>query len=567
MQDIQRVLAAAARRLLIADFLRRLVGVGTLAGALALFAVVVGKLSPLAMDGRLAFGVAVGLSVVVAALAAVVRRPRGLALADEVDRRAGLKETLSTAVAATGRTDAWSLAVAESAAERARRVVLRDAVPVRASARWGLPVLLLAAGLGVHLFAPRHDLSGLLDRRVAESERDAAVHATALEIKAREAELSDLLDRAGVELAADQAEDDAAQGDAETPEELNRAALRCLTQISDQLQAMQQSEQARRLDAMREAMQRLRTPGPGPATDLARALAQGRFGDAKAALEKLEAAAQAGALSEADRAAAAEQLEQLAEQVERLAAEREALRERLEQMGMSPEQASRLAGDPSALQNALQQMQGLSAADRDALMNSVMSRLAASEAMQSMAQAMSQMSQCMAGGQPMQGAGQLTDQLSAAEMLAAEMRALNQAAIACNAQMQQYGQSLREGGACMNPGMAQGDGQRVGRGIGRGGDIGRANPDLPPADDYVLKGEKTSVPNQGGPIIGSTLVYGAQVKGEATAQFGEVVNASAVQASEAIESMRVPREYHDAVRHYFGRLEAIAKKPAEPEAD
>ena len=59
------------------------------------------------------------------------------------------------------------------------------------------------------------------------------------------------------------------------------------------------------------------------------------------------------------------------------------------------------------------------------------------------------------------------------------------------------------------------------------------------------------------------MVYGSQIRGEATAQFGEAVNASAVQAAEAIESMQVPREYHDAVRHYFGRLERAAKQESE----
>jgi hypothetical protein len=87
-------------------------------------------------------------------------------------------------------------------------------------------------------------------------------------------------------------------------------------------------------------------------------------------------------------------------------------------------------------------------------------------------------------------------------------------------------------------------------------------------EDYILRKEKANVTNQGGPIIGSTVVYGAQVRGEASARFGEAVDASAAVAAEAIETMRVPREYHDAVRHYFGRLDAAKnRKTGEPEGE
>ncbi|HHN77569.1 MAG TPA: hypothetical protein ENK11_02690 [Phycisphaerales bacterium] len=114
---------------------------------------------------------------------------------------------------------------------------------------------------------------------------------------------------------------------------------------------------------------------------------------------------------------------------------------------------------------------------------------------------------------------------------------------------------------CNNPGYAF---CRFGSRSGSGGGIGsttvwnEVDGTQPPDDDYILKSEKTRVRNLGGPVIGSTLVYGAQVRGEARARFGEVARASAVRAAEAVETMQVQHRYRNAVRHYFGRLEAIA---------
>jgi hypothetical protein len=66
------------------------------------------------------------------------------------------------------------------------------------------------------------------------------------------------------------------------------------------------------------------------------------------------------------------------------------------------------------------------------------------------------------------------------------------------------------------------------------------------------------------------MVQGSQIKGESTAAFSEAVQSATTEASEAIETKRIPREYESAVQSYFGRLDKAAKdakgddKPAEP---
>lgn len=571
MQDIHRLLKAAARRLLIGRFLASLVVMATAVSGVLFAMVLAEKLTPWSFPWTEVFAASGGIILVFATISALVRGPRGLALADEVDRRAGLRETLSTAISLEGRGDAWSLAVAESASERARRVVLHDAVPIAPPRGWRVPAVLLAASLLGLWLAPRHDLTGLLARREQDDRHQAEIRATALEITAREQALQEILEHAGVEMTRDETADEATEGRATSPDEMRRNALRKLTQLSDALMEKREGDQSQQLRAMQEQMNKLRTPGPGPMTEFARALARGEFDKARAALEDAARATESGDLSESERREAARQLEALAEQMERLAQNRDALREQLERAGMDPSRAEALASDPSALREALEQMPGISSAQAQQLMNMAMNQAAACESMQSMAGAMSELAKAFERGelsaQEMQAMQSLCEQLGACEMAAAEMRAIDLVLRECNSQMQQYGESMCEGGACMSPGQADsGGGGGVGWGAGTGTGGSSYDPDLPPADDYVLRGERANVLNRGGPIIGSTLVYGAQVRGEAVSQFGEVVDASSVVAAEAIETMQVPREYHDAVRHYFGRLDAIAKRRDPPAA-
>jgi hypothetical protein len=584
MHEIHRALSTAARRLYLNAFLRAAVIMATAAASVLLVLVAVEKLSPLAFDWPLIAGVAGGITLLAGALAAWVGRPRGVALADELDRRAGLRETLSTAISLKADDSAWAAAVRESASERARRIVMRDAVPVTPPRGWQAPLLLLAIAGGTLWLAPRYDLSGVLDRQAAEDQQQAEIRTTALEIKARENELREILERAGVEMEDEQAsEDTPEQAKPRTPEELNRAALKKLTRLSETLDEKMKGEQAQQAKALQENIQRLKTPGPGPMVEFARSLSRGQFKDAQKALEELNTSIQQGSMSDEDKMKAAEQLRALAEQMEKMAQQAEALKQELEKQGMDAAQAEKLARDPDALKQALEQMQGMSEQQKQDLMNQAMGQMQANQAMQSMAQAMSQLAdqmqaQCenpgqggqnanaqqggqqMANSQAMQNAmQQMSDQLSACEMASAEMQSLQMAMSECNSQMQGYGQSLSE-----NP---NGNG-KGGRKAGTGDAVNEFDNPLAAKDDYLLKSEKTAVANNGGPIIGSTMVYGAQIRGEATAQFGEAVSASAVQAAEAIESMQVPREYHDAVRHYFGRLEKAAKTTGEtPDAD
>jgi hypothetical protein len=127
------------------------------------------------------------------------------------------------------------------------------------------------------------------------------------------------------------------------------------------------------------------------------------------------------------------------------------------------------------------------------------------------------------------------------------------------------------------PGKGQGgwrQGSSNNRGQGSGGP-GQGNGASPEAEavDFTVEKNKAKVKTNQGPIIGTRLVYGQQVKGESKAEFSEAVAVSSAAAAEAVESQQVPRELHNAVKHYFGTLEGKVKsekpapKPAEPPSE
>ena len=95
-----------------------------------------------------------------------------------------------------------------------------------------------------------------------------------------------------------------------------------------------------------------------------------------------------------------------------------------------------------------------------------------------------------------------------------------------------------------------------GTGPGPGGEGNGFGPR--PFDDSGKTGTKrvrtANKPGQG-PVIASWYFKESQIKGEATRDFTEVVQAARDGAAEAISENEIPRRYEDAIKSYFGRLE------------
>jgi hypothetical protein len=175
--------------------------------------------------------------------------------------------------------------------------------------------------------------------------------------------------------------------------------------------------------------------------------------------------------------------------------------------------------------------------------------------------------------------GEMGQQLSELEQLAMEMEMTDAALSECQSQMK----SLCQGGQCEGEGMgecaggmegtkpwAPGYSQQAGSGSGGPGRGQGGQPGEAAADFDTIK--KKAIGKMGdGPIVGSRLVEGESIKGESTAAFSQVVATADQAATEAIEQNTIPREFHEAIKSYFGTLkEKSGGKPVEaakPAAD
>ncbi len=558
MDDIRSILKRAARRLFVIDLLSTLVFSAFVALCVLVGLRITQKLLPtFEIDWVLAGLIGLCATLAGALVASLIRKPNQDQVARTIDERAGLRESLSTALCVDTNQDSWSKAIVGDASDRARRVIIKDTLPIEAPRRSYLPLVAGVALLGIW-WVPGTDVMGLL----AKEEQKQTNLAQIEEVRAEVKNTKDLIEKIKAETGLEAQNEDAQTAPELTPEsmemvdpqEIARSAIKELTSLSDKLQAERNSEEGAAFDAIKDMTRQLSAPEEGPMTEMARAMARGDFSQAQNELEKMAEAIENGEMSEEQKEQAAQQLEQMKQQLESLAQDREALEEQLKAAGLSAEQAQQLATDPAALQQALQDA-GMSESQAQQLSQAAQAQQQASDAASSMAQAMGQMAQGMQesnSSQMTEGMGSMSDQLSDMEMLQQEMNALEAAMGQCNSQIAALGQSTNPNGSF---GM-------MGQGIGQSAidkEFGLTND--PPPGDYMLQKEKANVnASSGGPIIASTMVQGTQIKGESTATFQDAVKSASTQAAEAIETKRVPRKHENAVQHYFGQLDNEAKK-------
>lgn len=580
--EIRRLIRRAARRLLLIDVLERLAITLAAAVGLLIATLIAHRVFTLPISGasdwlRLA-AAAIALAVITAILWAWFRRPGEAGVARELDARADLRESLSTALAVERTDDPWARAVEESARLRAASVDVRRCVPIRAPRYW--PIAPSAAlALAVLWFSvPSLDVLGKDRRRVAQEQQQAEILRARQEVRAADEAVAELLRRAGLEQGSGS---EGEQADAQKPlsaDEIRRAAIARLTTAQDRLAELRSGERAQALAQTRQQMRQLRQGGPGPMEQMARALQQGNFAAAAEELRKLQEQIASGSLSPEDRQAMQRQAEQLARQLERLAQQREQAEQRLREAGLTPEQAREATRSLEALARATEQLQNLSPEQRQALRQQVSAMCQSAGACESMSAALDQLAS--AAGQPgeqgtrdsMSAMSQLGEQLSALEMLSEEMAALDAAAQEassrlaalagqCQGSDQGIGQGDRPGDMAGASPWSQGQTDAQGAGSGRAGNsTGGPGGDDNNAPSAIAQRAKSPTRSTGGPIIASRLVYGDQVRGESVAEFSTAVRSASQSAARALEANQVPRELQGAVKHYFGRWEERARQ-------
>lgn len=595
MDSIRRVVRVAARRLFLIDLLRTL-GVTLTVGIAGLMAArFVERLFGLGWPGAVWWRIfaGTGAAVVVAAVAwSVARRARTMGAARELDERAGLREALSTALCVErAGDDPWSEVVIETARERAAGVRVGQAIPITAPRLWPVPFGAALALMIVWMSMPALDVLGLLKKKEAAQQQKQQLIEVKADVEAKEKKLQEMLAQAKVDLSPEESgqEDVPTPGEPQKPEDVQRAAVRKLTDLADRLKELRDNDKGEQLKAMRDAVEKIKQPGEGPMAELSRQLARGNFDKAQEELDKLQQKLAEGSMSEKEAEKLKEQMKSLSEQMEKIAADQDELAKQLEKAGLDPKKAAELAKKGvgrQELEKALQDLANLTPEQREKLLKMAMAQKQASEKMGQMSQCMSQacngMSQSGMNPEGMQGMEAMAGQLSQMEQMQGDMAALDAALDEANSQLAELGKGLgAEGendGDLLGPertgDWAEGDSRRLGNGKGGPG-RGQGGNLAAESADYMVEKKKASTQTTAGPIIGSRLVYGEQVRGESRQAYESAVEAASQSATEAMESMQIDPELHSAIKSYFGTLgervkpkaEASKAPPAKPAPD
>lgn len=581
MNEINRVLRQAAWRVAFSDFLRGLI----VALLSALTLAIIARLTQQALGATWPWTVigwyALGVCVAAGLFYAVIARPKPLEVARRVDEGANLRESLSTALCVAPSNDAWSRVTVESASRVARGVRVSQAVPVRAPRFWPAVLPLIVAMVLVFALVPRLDLFGTHAAKVAEATKQAQILQAKTEVVDAQKKIEEMVK--DLDLGKDKTEAIASEKpEAKDPEAIRKSAIKELSKLSDRLQQLRTGEKAQKLDALTKNLKQLKAPGAETA-ELTKALATGDFKQAKQELEKLaQAAASSSSMSEQEKKEAAKQLAEVAKQLEKLAENKKDLEKKLAEAGLD----KALAKDPAALQKALEKAGNLSDQQKQQLAEMAQASQQSSESAKGLSEALSKMSESMKSGDQAgteKGAEGGMKQLSELEQISQEMQSADAAMNEAKNQMAQMG------GKCDNPGEGEGQGNstqaqpwsdRFSEGKGKaggirsgGGGIGEGGQGQTAKADFSTEKRKSIGAQGKGPIVGSRLVQGESIKGESKAEFVKVVADADQTATEAIENNTIPREFHDAVKSYFGRLKdkatekAGAGQPAAPSAD
>ncbi|MEM9167914.1 MAG: hypothetical protein AAGB48_12925 [Planctomycetota bacterium] len=517
------------------------------------------------------FGIAVGL------VWAAARTERGVALGRMIDERAGMREAVSTALCVEASDDAWSRATVAQAQRVAAGVDLRRTMPIEAPRSWPAPAVAVVVAVGAVLL-PAPDIRGWFEGEDPAEREQAEARQAQAEVEATTAALAEQAERLGIDVAFSENDTADALGTPEqmTPEAIRSAAVKELTNLADQVAEQIDTPEQRARDALEQSLRRLRQPGPGPAEELSRSLARGEFDDAKRALESLAEQLRSGELGGEERERLAQQLESLSGQLARMAQEQSALERSLQQAGMSRSQAAQAAAqaasDPQALERALEQLEGLSPEQRQALMEQAQAAAESAAQCNALGDGLGQMAQAMMSesgsslSQMQSAADALAGQLSDLEMLSQDMQSLQSMLASAQQGAFQLGRGVGAGSG--TPGVGEwsaGDPSQQSQGSGGAGQGFGPSPEARETSTRTTAA-RSPVRTTDGPIIGSRLVYEGQVRGESRADFAVAAKAASSDAADAVESMRVPRAYENAVMRYFGALERRADDEQEPSA-
>jgi hypothetical protein len=514
-----------------------------------------------------------------------------------VDERLGLKERLSTAMAVRDRADGFARAAVADAVTAAKdprhREALRRHFAVRApDSSWIGPVI-AAAAIGAW-FLPQGDFFKPTEQaeEIARAKNDIAAAKTEVQ---RILEKNDRLKELGKKLGDVTGEATPPDELPETPEEARQEAIKRLTEAQNKLNDVLKSEDAQKLDMVKDKLAQLDADQGSETADLTKALKEGDFKKAQEALEALKAKAEN---DPAKKAEIEKQLEGLGKQIEKLAENKAGLEKALQKANLDP----KLAGNKEALERALENAKGLTEQQKQDIRKAAEAQQRAQEKMQEMSKACNgacdkpggqksggnqgqsksgeqgekggqksgegkdgekqqggkgesgQQKQGQPGDSQQAGTGSMSEMLSDLEALDQMLKDAEAAMSECDKQAQGLGQAM-----CNMPGQCEGNqpGNQAGNNIGnRRGGHGRANGGNAGVQKSptATKIQKEKVELTAGDIISRQAVEGQSERGESSVPLNEVINEIARSMEQGVVEEEVPQHLREIHKVYFGDL-------------
>lgn len=548
MDTLQKHVRKAQWRMILQQFVGRLIICLSITMSLAAVAVIVPKIWHLGVDPFIWMwswiGGAAAAGLIAASTWTYVKRASSLAAAIEVDIRYGLKERVSSSLSLDeeSRQTQWGQALMNDAAHQVERIDVTERFPIRSG--WGglTPILVMAGALLIALFVP----DAVIDPNMAEAntgkldpEQTKVVKKTAdqlrkeLEERKKKAEEKGLKEAEELFRKLEEGTKDIAKKDKveqkETLLELNDLAKE-LKKRRDELASSEDFK--KKLEALKDMLK------GGPAEELAKAMQKGDLKDAMQAMKDLQNKLNNDQLTKEEKEQLQKQLGEMGKKLQEMAKAhadaKKALQEQIKQAQQAGDQK-----EAERLQKQLDQM-GM----QDAQM----------QRMQEMGDQLAKAAEQMANGQQQAAADQLNKMAQEMQDLQAQLDELEMLDEAMD-QMEMARDQMCK--ACQNgqPGMMGQQGMMGRQGMGNGLGKGQGQGDRPEEENATgsYDSQVRADPKNGKGVI-VDYVDGKNKAGRTLIDIKAAMESESSLGGDALTETRLSKDHQKNAEEYFNRV-------------
>ena len=560
MDEINKKIAVARRRLIINHFLVILawaVFAGLVVIAVGIAIPKIWHLSSLQSPEAASFwnaawiiGGAVSV-ILVAAGITIAKRQTFASVATEVDQRFNLKSRLSSTVgmSADDRQSEAGKALAADAKYQAEVIDVGDQFKIEPRRSMLLPLIPMIL-VGVLLTLP----NAILDEPTPENAPNLTKTSEVSQVKSAVEKLKKKVKKnkltkglEDVDLDFDKIQKSLDESKGEKQEGARKNALVKLNNIKKQIE-----EQQKKLGSskdFKDALNKLKDVGEGPAKKLADAMKQGDLDAAQKAIKQLADKLKKGELNKEEKEKLAKDMKDMAQQLQKMAAQQAEKKQQLEKQIEKAVQKGDL--DKAAqLQQKLEQMQKQDPQQQQ---------------MQQMAQKLQKCAECMKqGGQqangkkgqgqdgdPQDAEADMKDAGAQLEDLAKQMQQM-QKDMEQLEDMEDLQDAIQECKDGMCPG-GEGDkpGDKPGNGMGKGKGFGDRPEEKGKTGNYK---SRVRAKLQKGQMVVTGKADGENVTGRTTSEAREIVEAAMTSETDPLEDQVLPKSQREHAQQYFESL-------------